>query len=64
MAGAAGSALADFYSHALVGRDRDSVRRIKRIEAISTHTPSWGVTAINAPTTADAAFLLTRPRGA
>ena len=33
----------NFYSHALVGRDRESAEASRKT-AISTHTPSWGVT--------------------
>ena len=34
-----------FYSHALVGRD-DRGRDAPKLCCVSTHTPSWGVTAV------------------
>ena len=35
---------ADFYSHALVGRDKHGGNIFPSTVTISTHTPSWGVT--------------------
>ena len=56
--------MANFNSHARVGRDRIIVVNLILLQ-ISTHTPAWGVTYHDEEyTSTQQAFQLTRPRGA
>ena len=53
----------DFNSHARMGRDDLATSETFPMQ-ISTHTPAWGVTELQATLWALEAFQLTRPHGA
>ena len=54
----------NFNSHARVGRDVVTDLNVSATDAISTHTPAWGVTLYIMGCTLGQKFQLTRPRGA